>query len=396
MAQNLLYYGATPYLSRDKGTPRMDDPSFTVDTLKKPEAPPGRAVTLVVRVPVDVRSLALMGLFLLALGYTLYFARAVLLPMVVALFFYLLLGPIIKALKVLHVPEALGAAIVMLALLGLASYGAYQLTGPATDWLAKIPQSLQQLERKLRPLQQSAQEVSQATAQVEKLMQATGGERVVQMEVKRQSLTDMMLNTTSSFVAGGVAMLILLYFLLASGNLFLLKLVKVLPRLQDKKTAVSIVHQMEHDISLYLLTMTVINAALGAATGLAMFLLGMPNPVLWGGVAGVLNFVPYVSSVIMTVLLGLAAALTFDHPGRILLVPAVYAVLNSLEGFVITPLVHSRRFTLNPVAIIVWLVFWSWIWGVVGTLLAMPMLVTLKILCTHLAPLAPIGEFLDQ
>ena len=349
--------------------------------------------------PVDVRSFTLFGLFLLTLGYTLYFARAFLLPIVVALFFYFLLLPLIKALKQLHIPEAAGAAVTILACLGLIGYGAYRLTEPATEWLAKVPQSVQHIERKLRPLQQSVQGVSEATKQVEKMTQMAEEktlQQTVQVNMGRRNLADLMLNTTSSFVAGLFAMLILLYFLLASGELFLLKLVKILPSLHDKKVAVTIVHQLEHDISVYLLTVTIINTALGAATSLAMILLGMPNPVLWGVVAGLLNFVPYVSAVITTTLLGLVAFLTIDSLGRAFLVPVVYVVLNCLEGFVITPLVHSRHFTLNPVAIIIWLAFWGWLWGIAGTLLAVPMLVTLKILCDHFTSLAPLSEFLAQ
>jgi predicted PurR-regulated permease PerM len=221
--------------------------------------------------PMTVRGVALSGLFLLTLGYTLYFARAVLIPITVAFFFYFLLSPVIKGLKKLYIPEILGAAIVILALSGLIGYAAYQLAEPTTTWLAKLPQSFRQLERKLRPLRQSVQEVSNATKQVEKMTQITeeDPERAsVKVEVQRQSLGQLMLNTTSSFAAGVVTMFILLYFLLATGRSLLLNLVKVLPRLHDKKAAVTIMHQIEHDTSVYLLTVTLINLGLGIATGL--------------------------------------------------------------------------------------------------------------------------------
>jgi predicted PurR-regulated permease PerM len=286
---------------------------------------------------------------------------------------------------------------VILALAGLIGYTAYQLAEPTTAWLAKLPQSFRQLERKLQPLRQSVQEVSDATKQVEKMTQipeADPEQASVKVEVQRQNLGQLMLNTTSSFAAGVVTMFILLYFLLATGRSLLLKLVKVLPRLHDKKAAVTIMHQIEHDTSIYLLTVTLINLGLGIATSLLLFMLGMPNPLLWGVIAGVLNFVPYVSAVITTALLGCAALFTFEQVGKILLIPTVYIVLNCLEGFVITPMVHSQRFTLNPVVIMIWLAFWSWIWGIAGTLLAMPMLITLKSLCDHVESLASISEFL--
>jgi predicted PurR-regulated permease PerM len=190
------------------------------------------------------------------------------------------------------------------------------------------------------------------------------------------------------------AVTILLYFLLASGDLFLLKLVRVLPRFEDKKIAVTIVHEVRHDVSHYLLTITLINIGLGVATGIAMFWLGMPNPLLWGVMAASFNFIPYLGAMASAIILTLVALLTFDELGRILLVPGVFLVLTSLEGGFVTPAIVGRRLTLNPVAIFVWLTFWGWLWGVPGMLLAVPMLAILKIVCDHVQPLNSVGEFL--
>jgi predicted PurR-regulated permease PerM len=193
-----------------------------------------------------------------------------------------------------------------------------------------------------------------------------------------------------------VVTIILLYFLLASGNLFLQKLVRVLPRFQDKRTAVTIVHQVEKDISLYLLTVTMINAGLGVAVGTAMYGLGMPNPVLWGVMAGCFNFIPYLGAITSAVVLTLVASVTFDQLAHIIVVPVVFAALTSLEGMIITPTVLGKRLSLNPVAIFIWLLLWGWLWGIPGTLLAVPLLAVIKIMCDNIAPLAPVGEFLGD
>jgi predicted PurR-regulated permease PerM len=204
------------------------------------------------------------------------------------------------------------------------------------------------------------------------------------------------LNQTLEAGAAIGVTIILLYFLLASGNLFLQKLVRVLPRFQDKRIAVTIVRQIEKDISLYLLTVTMINAGLGVAVGTAMYGLGMPNPVLWGVMAGCFNFIPYLGAIASAIVLTLVASVTFDQLGHILLVPVVFVALNELEGMIITPAIVGKRLSLNPVAIFIWLLLWGWLWGIPGTLIAVPLLAVIKIICDNIAPLAPMGEFLGD
>jgi predicted PurR-regulated permease PerM len=242
------------------------------------------------------------------------------------------------------------------------------------------------------------EKVSKATEQLEKLTTLDQDKRqpVVTVESKRTGLADIFLNTTVGLLTSATVMFILLYFLLASGDLFLLKLVRVLPSLADKKIAVTIVRQIQEDISHYLSTITVINIGLGIAVGLAMFCLGMPNPVLWGVMAGALNFIPYLGALVSIVVLTFVAILSFEDLGRAIVVPLVFVSLTSFEGLLITPTAVGRRLTLNPVVIFVWLTFWGWMWGIAGTLLAVPLLATLKILCDYIKPLTPIGEFLSR
>jgi predicted PurR-regulated permease PerM len=346
--------------------------------------------------PLDVRSIAFSGLFLLAVFGTLYVARSVFMPVVLALLMSFLLAPLVSGLARLHLPTPLGAAIVLLAFLAVVGYGAYWLSGPAAGWMEQIPQSFERLETKFRTMKESVAEISQATQQVETLAKGGQEQGPPVVEIKRPPLIGTILNQTLEAGAAIVVTIILLYFLLASGNLFLQKLVRVLPRFQDKRIAVTIVRQIEKDISLYLLTVTMINAGLGVAVGAAMYGLGMPNPILWGVMAGCFNFIPYLGAIASAIVLTLVASVTFDQLGHILLVPVVFIALNELEGMIVTPAVVGKRLSLNPVAIFIWLLLWGWLWGIPGTLLAVPLLAVIKIICDHIAPLAPIGEFLGD
>jgi len=381
----------------------VDETTRTDETLQEIPASETQQANIadlfdLLRHPLDIRSLALSGLFILALLYTLYFARAVFLPIVLALLFSFLLRSVVSGLRKFYIPDALGAALVLVAMGGIVGVGFYQLSDPAAAWVAHMPQDLRHIERKLHSVKQSVEKVSKATEQLENLTTIDQNKQqpVVTVESKRTGLADIFLNTTVGLLTSATVMFILLYFLLASGDLFLLKLVRVLPSLADKKIAVTIVRQIQEDISHYLSTITIINIGLGITVGLAMFCLGMPNAVLWGVMAGALNFIPYLGALVSTVVLTFVALLSFEDLGRVMVVPLVFVGLTSFEGLVITPTTVGRRLTLNPVVIFVWLTFWGWMWGIAGTLLAVPLLATLKILCDYIKPLAPIGEFLSR
>jgi predicted PurR-regulated permease PerM len=343
----------------------------------------------------DVRHVSLVILTLLAVLYTLHLAAPFFLPIVVAILLNLLLSPVVRLLRThLRIPVPLGAGIVIVVLLGVIGFGAYRLTPAASAWVARAPESLATLKRRIQPLRRPVEQVTKAAEQVE---QATDMDKKTQeVEIKGPSLTAQFFGGTTALLSSAMVVVFLTYFLLASGELFLQKLVGVLPQLKDKKTAVRIVRETEAQISIYLVVTTLINLGVGVATGAALALLGMPSPVLWGVVAAVLNFVPYVGGLVNTVILALAAFLTFEDPGRAIMVPIVFTVINILEGNLITPWIVGRRMRLNTVAVFVGLVFWWYLWGITGALLAVPMMATLKIACDHITPLAPIGEFLAE
>jgi predicted PurR-regulated permease PerM len=343
----------------------------------------------------EFKSIALKGLFLIASFYTLYFARALILPFVLALLLNFLLRPVVRGLRKIKIPEFVGAAFVLVALLGSAGYGVIRLSGPAAEWINKAPESLHQIESKVGFLRKPLEGVNNAVEELKSIARM-GAEKKPEVEIRPPGITDAVLTGTREVIAKSSVMFILLYFLLASGDLFLRKLIKLFPTLHKKKEIVRITREVERHTSRYLYTVTMINILMGVSIGVGMYLLGMPNSLLWGAMAGFLVFLPYIGPLIGISIVTVVAFLTLPSLGRILLVPAFYIALEIIQGQIITPMVLGLRFTLNPVAIFIWLIFWAWMWGIVGAILAFPMLTIFKILCDHIHPLAPFGEFLGK
>jgi predicted PurR-regulated permease PerM len=343
--------------------------------------------------PFDVSSIALTGLFILATFYTIYFMRSILLPIVLALLLSYLLRPIVRGLDRLKIPLSVSAALLLIGFFGLIGYGISVLATPTAEWLQKAPAGFAELQRKLLPVKKSVAQVTQATGEIEKLASANAEIRAV--EVKRHPITETLFMRTPEFIASAVLSLILLYFLLVYDQAFIAKLVKLLPTLSDKKTAVGIAHDIEAQISRYLFTVTAINVCLGVAVGTAVGLLGLRNPVMWGVMVALLNFVPYLGALTGIICMTIGAALSFDSLGYAFVFPAVYLSFGVLEGSFITPWIMGRSLTLNPVIILLSLTFWGWMWGIVGIILAVPILAAFKILCAHIKPMEPLAEFLS-
>lgn len=346
--------------------------------------------------PFGIRSIALTGLFLLAALYTLYFARAFFLPIVLAVLLSFLMSPVVRFLKKLHIPNGLGAGLLVLTLIGSLGVGIYELAGPAYEWAQQAPRQMRRLERKLAEFKKPVQTMSKATQQVEKITQVGAGQQPTKVEVQTETLGERMFSQATEIIAGGTVMFILLFFLLASGDLFLRKLIRVLPSLEDKKRAVEIARQIQSDVSTYLSTITVINLALGLAVWGLMTLIGIPNPLLWGVLAFVTNYIPYLGAIVMIVVLAMVGFLTFEDTAHALMAPGAFIGLNLLESYLVTPLVLGHRLTLNPVVIFLGLTFWGWLWGITGALLAVPIMVVLKIVCDRSEPLRSVGEFLGD
>ena len=381
-------------MKKDAGEPITQ--TTGAPTGEETAAPPRRLrLSDLLRGPFGVRSLALTGLFILALFYTIYFMRSVLLPLVLALLLSYLMRPIVRVLKRWLIPAPIGAALVLLSAIAAIVYATSFLAAPAAGWLEKAPLSFQELQRKLYPLKQPMQSVAKASGEIEKLATPDTTQAKPVIEVKKHPIADTLYVQMPELIASTILLLVLLYFLLASDGVFLMKAIKIMPTLSDKKRAVSIAHEIEAHISRYLLTITLINVGLGLAVGITVGFLGLRNPVMWGAMVTVLNFVPYLGAFTGIICMTLGAVLSFDSFSYALLFPGAYLILAILEGNFITPWVMGRSLTLNPVVVLLSLTFWGWMWGIAGVILAVPILAAFKIFCAHLEPLEPVAEFLS-
>ncbi|MBV9010181.1 MAG: AI-2E family transporter [Verrucomicrobia bacterium] len=364
------------------------------DTGGAPESTPRIRVPDLLRRPFDVRSVAMTGLFVLAIFYTIYFTRSVLLPVVLAMLLSYLFRPIVRAFLRVRIPTPLTAALVLIALISLISYGVSALATPIAAWVQQVPAGLQQLQHKLVPVRKSIAQVAQASGELEKLATPEVKTKPTPVELQRHPLNEI-LYSTPEFVASLVLTLILLYFLLAYDGVFAAKLVKILPTLSDKKRAVAILNDIEAQISRYLFTVTIINLCLGCAVGTTVGILGLRNPLMWAALVAALNFVPYLGALTGILCMTIGAVLSFDSLGFALIFPAVYLGFGTLEGNFVTPWVMGRSLTLNPVLILLSIAFWGWMWGIVGIILAVPILAAFKIFCAHVEQMAPLAEFLS-
>ena len=331
----------------------------------------------------------------------LYFARPVLLPVFLACMAGMTLRPLIRWLSKWRIPAALSAAIVLGLLVGAIGIGFFQLGRPALMWMNDAPQHMTELRQRVQKLFPRLGRFSQAAAAVNNLG-ATDEEKKEEqkkaptLEIKETRGTSSILNWTGTLLMGLGETLVLLYLLLASGDLFLQKLVHVMPTLHDKKRAVEISHEIQQNISNYLFSVSLINIGLGIIASAGLYFLGVPNAAMWGMLVAILNFVPYFGPIVGVIVLAAVGLLTFDTLWQGLLPPGWYLLLHLLEANLITPVLLGRRFTLNPVVIFVSLIFWTWLWGVPGALLSVPVLVSVKVICDRVPTLSSVSELLTR
>jgi predicted PurR-regulated permease PerM len=271
------------------------------------------------------------------------------------------------------------------------------LAGPVQAWAVKAPETLSTAQSKLRSLMRPIERASRTAEQVQNAAGGTDATaRNREVVVKPPSLIARVFGTTQRFVTAALEVVILLYFLLAAGDLFLQKLIKVLPTMGDKRKAVEIARMIESSVSTYLLTVACINLVEGTVVALVLWALGMPSPILWGAMVALFEFIPYLGAVAIVAILSIAAITTFDTVGHALLIPGSFLLINVVQANFVSPVLMGHRLALNPVALLVGLTFWFWIWGIPGAFIAVPMLACFKIFCDHVESLAALGEFLGM
>ena len=344
--------------------------------------------------PSDRKVTFLGGLFVLALLAAAYVASEIVLPLVLAITLKLLLQPALRAVERLHVPRTIAALFLILTLFGtIVGLGA-AISNPARTWAAKLPEGIPRLQERLSFMREPIDTLQKFLQQVEDFGGA-GSSTNVAASAQGPTLLSKLFTGTRNFANGFFTTVLFLFFLLVSGDIFLHRLVEILPRFSSKRQVVDIAQQIESDISAYLVTITIMNAAVGVTTGLAMWLTGVGDPILWGSVAFLLNYVPIVGPALGVLIFLLAGLLTHDTLWQALLPAVLYLGFHLIEGESVTPMLLARRFTLNPLLVIISLVFWFWMWGVPGAILAVPMLAITKIICDRIQSLAAFGHFLE-
>ncbi|MGZ5810992.1 MAG: AI-2E family transporter [Xanthobacteraceae bacterium] len=344
--------------------------------------------------PSDPKTIFLGGLFIFALVAAAYVVSEIVLPLVFAIILKLLLQPALRVLERLRLPRLLSALLLIFALFGTIIGLVTAISSPARTWAAKLPDGIPRLQERLSFMREPIDTLQKFLQQVEDFGSAAQSPFTA-TSAQGPTLLTKLFTGTRNFASGFFTTVLFLFFLLVSGDVFLHRLVEILPRFSSKRQVVEISQQIESDISAYLVTITVMNAVVGVLTATAMWLTGVGDPILWGTVAFLLNYVPIIGTALGVFIFVLAGMLTHDTLWQALLPAGLYFGIHLIEGETITPMLVARRFTLNPVLVIISLVFWFWMWGIPGAILSVPMLAITKIVCDRVRPLAAFGHFLE-
>ena len=327
--------------------------------------------------------------------------REFFIPIALALCFQALLTPLVRGLARLRIPPPAGAAIVVLGALAVLVVGAWAFSGPASEWVDQAPSNIATARRKLReigrPLDRltaaavnpPAEPSAAAPPPAPPHPQAAPGPAV-------PSLYAQLLGRATTVVAGALEVIVLVYLMLAAGSMLYRKLVKLLPAPDDLRTATDILNKTERIVANYLTVTALINVGQGIAVGLAMWAIGMPDPFIWGVVTFVLEFIPYVVGVIIVGLLLIDGFSVFPGLGQVLVAPAIYLVISTLQNNVVSPYAYGNRLKLNPLAVMIFVLFWWFIWGIPGVFLAIPIAATLKVLGDQVPRMATLAELLGE
>ena len=342
-------------------------------------------------------SAAVVVLATLAVGYTLWAAQELVLPILLAMFFALIGNPIIRGLQRVYVPRFFGALLVLLG--GLFAAGALgnQLIEPAGEWIRQVPREMKQVAPKLRDLYKPMLDANKAA---QNIARAAGGEstsRPVQVIRTEANEPFKVLTATPRRVASVLAVVLLTFFFMVYGQQLQRNAIALLPTRQQKKLTVDILTSIERAISRYVLTITVINICLGLALSGALYWLGVPmqEALLWGTMAAILNYAPYVGPLIGIVIMLLMGFVAFDDLWPSLLPAGIYLALHTLEGQIITPIILGHSMRLSPLVLILALMVFGWLWGIVGLLLAVPLLVCVKLVLARIEGLTGWARLLE-
>lgn len=321
-----------------------------------------------------------------------YVAADVVLPILLAVVLKFLLQPIMRFLSHWRIPPVISAVLLILTAFSAIVGTGIAVSRPAAYWVEDVPKRLPQIEKKLQFLSQPALKISSLLGQSDPGKTLQGR---LDNVLAKSGLASEIFRGTQHIASELFETVLVLFFLLVSGDLFLRRLVEIMPRFKDKRQIVDLSLQIEDNISAYLVTITLMNAAVGIATGTIMWACGVGDPVMWGVIAFLLNFVPIMGPFLGIGIFFFQGLLVMPNLLRAILPAVLYLIVHLIEGETITPMLLARRFTLNPVIVVISLIFWFWMWGVPGAILSVPMLAIIKIICDGTKPLNAIGHFLE-
>lgn len=335
----------------------------------------------------------LVALLILALVYTLAIAKTFLIPIALAFLLSLLLAPMVNLLARYGIPRTVGAALIVLTTLGILTYLLSVILEPLGNYLADSSQNIRELERKIYPIKQTIAEVSRTADQVDRL---TSVDNDQQVSIRAVGFREMLYSNASGLITGTIMTALVLYFFLSWGRVVLARLARLSGSSAVRRQVLHVSRLLESEVSRYLVTIAFINVSLGALVALLMYLLGIPEPLLFGLVTTLLNFIPYIGALITAVMLAATAILTFDGLYIPVVAVSCFMALTALEGQIITPLIMGNRLSLNPLVVFLTIAFWFWLWGVIGAVIAVPMLITCKIIGDNVKAVRPLARMLGK
>lgn len=320
--------------------------------------------------------------------------RTFLVPLAMAVLLNLVLGPVVRRLDNLGLPSAVSASVVLLTLVA-AFTGLILLAAPAVEeWMRELPAVLEALRLDVLD-NPKVDALLNAKMQAEATSAELGNAAAVPVRVD-QNDTQQWLAAGTGFLVNTVIVLFLAFMMLAAGDRFRRRIRRALEDSPLQQRMADAAVEVETNVSTYVLTIGAINTALGVAVGITMWLLDLDNPLVWGVLAGLLNFIPYIGPMLTAVLIALGGYASWGGVDGLIIPPLAYLAINAIEAFGITPFLLGRRLRLSPVATLVSVLFWTWLWGLGGALIAIPMLVVIYVVCSHLSALRPVAMLITR
>ena len=342
-------------------------------------------------------SVALLILATLAVLFALSVTRAIMLPIMFAILLSLTLRPIVRRLRCIGIPDQIGAGMTLFSIIAVGMVGLVYMYAPAREWMEDMPENVVLLQQKVNSFKSQLGDFEETSDRVKELAAGDRDSNPVPVQITQSGLSANMtwISSTGNVLGSTVLVLCLSFFLLAFGDRMLNNVLHLLNTWSEKKRTVELVYDIERGIASYLFTVTVINIALGIAVAIAMWLLQVPNPALWGVMATTFNYVPIFGAIVGFAILSVVSLLSFDSMAYAIIPPLAFVTLTTIEGNLITPSILGKSMSLNPIMVFLALIFWGWIWGIGGAFLAVPMLAVAKLVCERFERTKPLAVLIE-